>query len=267
VLPAASFVEKEGTFTNGERRIQRVRKVIEPPDGIVPDSEQILRVSEMLGYAMKQRTASEIMDEIARLTPTWTGVNYEKLNAGFGLQWPAPTPESLGTSIMHVDRFPRGKAKFTPTEYLPPGEEPTNDYPFTLVTGRILHHYNCAAQTRHSKLIEFVNDDILEIHAEDAAELGVESGDNVKITSARGEISLPCAISERVLPGQVFTTFHFPENNLNTLLSSSADALSKCPEYKVLTVRLQKMSREASAEITRERSAEQHSELKARVIV
>jgi formate dehydrogenase major subunit len=266
VLPAASFVEKEGTFTNGERRIQRVRKVIEPQDGILPDSEQILRVSEMLGYTMKTRTPSEIMDEIARLTPTWTGVNYPKLDAGFGLQWPVPTAESTGTGIMHTDRFPRGKAKFTPTEYLPPGEEPTHDYPYTLVTGRILHHYNCAAQTRHSKLVEFVNDDVLEIHAEDAAELSLIDGDYVKIASARGEVALVCAISDRVLPGQLFTTFHFPENNLNILLSSSADALSKCPEYKVLTVRLQKVPSEASAEIRRARSDAMHSELKARVI-
>jgi formate dehydrogenase major subunit len=268
VLPAASFVEKEGTFTNGERRIQRVRKVIDPPDGIVPDAEQMLRVSEMLGYPMTARTSPEIMDEIARLTPTWTGVSYTKLEKNFGLQWPVPSAESNGTSIMHTERFPRGKAKFTPAEYLPPGEEPTNDFPFTLITGRVLHHYNCAVQTRHSKLVEFVNDDVLEIHAEDASELGLTSGDRVKITSGRGTVTLPCAISERVLPGQAFTTFHFPENNLNILLSSSADALSKCPEYKVLTVRLEKVAREASADAAQKKPAEAaHAELKARVIV
>ena len=267
VLPAASFVEKEGTFTNGERRIQRVRKIVEPPHGIVPDMEQMLRVSDMLGYPMTARTAPEIMTEIARLTPTWTGVSYEKLDEGFGLQWPVPSVGHAGTGIMHLERFPRGKAKFTPTEYLPPGEEPTHEFPFTLVTGRVLHHYNCAAQTRNSKLIEFVNDDILEIHAEDASEMGVESGERIKITSARGSVTLPCAISERVLPGQAFTTFHFPENNLNTLLSSSADALSKCPEYKVLTVRLEKLSQEAVAAQEQAHPAAAHAELKARVIV
>jgi len=240
VLPAASFVEKDGTFTNGERRIQRCRKVIEPRDGIVPDSEQILRVGAMLGYASSYKSAADVMDEIARLTPTMAGVTYEKLNQGFGLQWPVPDKNHPGTGVMHTEKFPRGKAKFAPAEYLPPGELPTDDYPFTLVTGRILHHYNCGAQTRHSKLIEFVNRDVLEIHAEDAEELGIKNGENVKLTSQRASVELPCVISERVPPGQLFTTFHFPDNNLNTLLSSSADELSKCPEYKVLTVRVEK---------------------------
>ncbi|HYF49250.1 MAG TPA: formate dehydrogenase subunit alpha [Planctomycetota bacterium] len=241
VLPAASFVEKDGTFTNGERRIQRVHKIIDPPDGIVPDSEQIFRVSAMLGYEMKTRTADAIMAEIARLTPTMTGVSYEKLGANFGLQWPVPSKEHNGTSIMHTEKFPRGKAKFSPAEYLPPGEEPTADFPFTLVTGRLLHHYNCGAQTRHSKLVEFVNHDVVEIHAEDAAELNIKDGERVKLVSGRGDIELECAISDRVPPGTLFSTFHFPETNMNTLLSSSADSLSKCPEYKVLTVRLEKL--------------------------
>lgn len=238
VLPGSSFVEKDGTFTNGERRVQRIHKIIDPPHGIVPDLEQIARVSGLLGYDMKNPTAAALMDEIARLTPTMSGVGYERLDRNFGLQWPVPSSDSVGTPIMHLERFPRGKAKFAAVEYLPPGEEPSASFPFTLVTGRVLHHYNCGTQTRHSKLIEFVNQDILEIHADDAAELGVKDNDAVKITSARGEIQLPCRISERVPPGQVFTTFHFPENEVNTLLSSSADALSKCPEYKVTTVRL-----------------------------
>ncbi len=241
VLPAASFVEKNGTFTNGERRIQRCRKVVEPPDGIIPDAEQILHVSAALGYSMTYNGAAEVMDEIARLTPTMAGVNYEKLDKNFGLQWPVPDSNSMGTAVMHTERFTRGKAKFSPAEYLPPGEEPTDEYPFTLVTGRVLHHYNCGAQTRHSKLIEFVNQDVLEIHADDAAELGVSDGDRIKIISARAAVELRCVISDRVPAGTLFTTFHFPENNLNTLLSSSADALSKCPEYKVLTVRLEKI--------------------------
>lgn len=241
VLPAASFVEKDGTFTNGERRVQRCRKVIEPLHGIIPDAEQIFRVSALLGYPMNYKNTSEVMDEIARLTPTMTGVNYVKLDQNFGLQWPVPTQESRGTGIMHTEQFPRGKAKFSPAEYLPPGEEPTDLYPFTLVTGRILHHYNCGAQTRNSKLVNFVNQDILEIHADDAADLGIENEEVVNISSARATVKLACVISDRVPPGQLFTTFHFPDNNLNTLLSSSADALSKCPEYKVITVRLEKI--------------------------
>jgi len=265
VLPGSSFVEKDGTFTNGERRVQRIHKIIDPPHGIVPDLEQIARVSNLLGYDMQSPTAADLMDEIARLTPTMTGVGYDRLDRNFGLQWPVPDHENAGTPIMHLERFPRGKAKFAAVEYLPPGEEPTESYPFTLVTGRVLHHYNCGAQTRHSKLIEFVNQDILELHAEDAEELGVKDGDAVKITSARGEIQLPCRISERVPPGQVFTTFHFPENEVNTLLSSSADALSKCPEYKVSTVRLEPVRKAAKA--AKSKHAPKRSELKARVIV
>ncbi len=242
VLPAASFVEKDGTFTNGERRIQRVRKVIEPLHGIVPDAEQILRVSAGLGYPMHYANTGEVMDEIAKLTPSMAGVSYAKLDESNGLQWPVPTADHRGTGIMHTEQFPRGKAKFSPAEFLPPGESPTDDYPFTLVTGRVLHHYNCGAQTRNSKLIEFVNRDVLEVHADDAAELGIADGETVNITSARATVQLPAVVSDRVPPGQLFTTFHFPDNNLNTLLSSSADALSSCPEYKVLTVRVEKIA-------------------------
>lgn len=250
VLPAASFVEKDGTFTNGERRIQRIRKVIEPLHGIIPDAEQILRVSAGLGYPMRYTHISEAMDEIAQLTPTMAGVSYDKLDDRFGLQWPVPARDHAGTGIMHTQQFPRGKAKFSAAEYLPPGETPTNDYPFTLVTGRVLHHYNCGAQTRHSKLLDFVNRDILEIHATDASELGITDGETVNVTSARATVQLPAVLSDRVPPGQLFTTFHFPDNNLNTLLSSSADVLSSCPEYKVLTVRVEKIAakkRRASA--------------------
>ncbi len=245
----------------------------EPQDGIVPDGEQILRVSEMLGYTMTARTSFEIMDEIARLTPTMAGVSYEKLDRGFGLQWPVPDMAHPGTSVMHTERFPRGKAKFSPAEYLPPGEEPTDDYPFTLVTGRILHHYNCGAQTRNSKLIEFVNQDVLEIHKEDAEELGIADGEMVKLASARAVVELRCVISERVPPGQLFTTFHFPDNNLNPLLSSSADALSKCPEYKVLTVRIEKIAAGRNGQSRRggrhshHRLSPKRSHVKARILV
>ncbi len=236
VLPGASFVEKEGTFTNGERRIQRVRKVVDPPPGIKADWEAICEVATAMGHPMGYDHPSQIMDEIARQTPPMAGASYEKLDAGFGLQWPVNEGAPAGTGVMHQEKFPRGKAKFTPVEYMPPGEEPTEDYPLTMVTGRVLHHYNCGAQTRHSKLLEFVDSDVLEIHAEDAAALRLKSGDRALVKSARAEVTLPVVVSDRVPPGTVFTTFHFPELNLNKLLSSSADDLSKCPEYKVSTV-------------------------------
>jgi formate dehydrogenase major subunit len=197
-------------------------------------------VAAAMGHPMKYDHPSQIMDEIARQTPPMGGVSYEKLDAGFGLQWPVTEDAPAGTGIMHGEKFPRGKAKFTPVEYMPPGEEPTENFPLTLVTGRVLHHYNCGAQTRHSKLLEFVDTDILEIHADDAAELGIQSGDRARVKSARAEVILPAVVSDRVPPGTVFTTFHFPELNLNTLLSSSADDLSKCPEYKVSTVSVSK---------------------------
>lgn len=242
VLPAASFLEKDGTFTNGERRIQRVRKVIEPLHGIIPDAEQICRVATGLGYPMSYSSPADIMQEIARLTPPLAGVRYEKLDDGFGRQWPVPAPDHPGTPVMHTERFTRGLGHFAPVEYQPPGEEPTDEFPFVLVTGRVLHHYNCGAQTRNSKLIEFVNRDVLEIHPLDATELQLQDGELVRVVSARAAIQLPCAISERVAPGQLFTTFHFPDNRLNSLLSSSADILSSCPEYKVVTVRVEKLS-------------------------
>ncbi len=240
VLPGASFVEKDGTFTNGERRIQRVRKVVDPPPGIKADWQAICEVSTAMGFPMRYDHPSQVMDEIARQTPTMAGVSYERLDRGPGLQWPVLDASHPGTGVMHGSEFPRGKAKFVPVEYQPPGEEPTEAWPFTMVTGRVLHQYNCGAQTRHSKLIEFVNTDVLEVHADDAAELRIRTGDWAKVTSARASIKLPVVISDRVPPGTVFTTFHFPELNLNTLLSSSADDLSKCPEYKVSTVRLAK---------------------------
>lgn len=242
VLPGASFLEKDGTFTNGERRIQRVRKVIEPMHGIIPDAEQICRVATGLGYPMRYSSAAEVMEEIARLTPPLAGVRYDKLDEGFGRQWPVPAPEHPGTAVMHTNGFTRGLGHFAPVEYQPPGEEPTEEFPFVLVTGRVLHHYNCGAQTRHSKLIEFVNRDVLEIHPLDAEALRVQNGELVRVVSARDAIQLPVVVSERVAPGQLFTTFHFPDHRLNALLSSSADMLSSCPEYKVVTVRVEKIS-------------------------
>jgi formate dehydrogenase major subunit len=233
----------------------------------VPDAEQIVRVAKLMGFEFGVSKASEVMDEIAKLTPPLTGVSYAKLEPNYGLQWPVLTTESTGTKIMHTETFPRGRAKFTPVEYLPPGEEPTESYPFTLITGRVLHHYNCAAQTRNSKLVEMVNDDVLEIHAEDAYDLDVKSGDWVKLTSGRGDCQLPCVISDRVTPGQLFTTFHFPQHHLNELLSSSADALSSCPEYKVLTVRLERAAAPKGQAVGKAQKSAKKVPLRARVIL
>jgi formate dehydrogenase major subunit len=243
VLPGAAFVEKDGTYTNLERRVQRVRKVVDPPAGILPDWQVICEVATRMGYPMHYDHPSQIMDEIARLTPSLRGISYERLERTEGLQWPVPAANHPGTPIMHQESFPKGKAQFIGVDYLPPGEEPSNDYPFVLVTGRILEHYCSGAQTRRTHLTELVDEDVLEIHPDDARKLGLRTGQQVKVVSARNEIVMPVAVSTRVSPGQLFASFHFPENDLNSLLSSSADEASRCPEYKVSTVRLEKLKR------------------------
>lgn len=244
VLPGASFLEKDGTFTNLERRIQRIRKAVDPPYGILPDWQVVCEVSTRMGYPMSYRHPSDIMDEIARLTPMFAGVSYDRLEAPDGLQWPVPAVGHAGTSLMHRDRFPKGKAHFVGVDYLPPGESPTEAFPFTLVTGRILQHYNCGAQTRRTDILEVVDADALEIAPDDAGRLGVADGDLVRLVSPRGSAVLPLVISERVQPGQLFTSFHFPASEVNVLLSSSADDSSKCPEYKVSVVRVERLERE-----------------------
>ena len=244
VLPGASFLEKDGTFTNLERRIQRIRKAVEPPDGVLPDWQVVSEVSTRMGYPMSYGHPSEILDEIAKLTPSWTGVSYDALERAGGLQWPVPAKDHPGTPMMHAERFPRGRARFVGVEYLPPGESPTPAYPFVLITGRILQHYNCGAQTRRTDIMQMVDTDVLEMHPDDAQRLGFRDGDMAKLVSARGDAALPLVLSERVLPGELFTSFHFPATDLNVLLSSSADESSKCPEYKVSTVRVEKLDGE-----------------------
>jgi formate dehydrogenase major subunit len=241
VLPGASFLEKDGTFTNLERRIQRIRKAVEPPAGVLPDWQVVSEISTRMGYPMRYTHPSQIMDEIAKLTPSWAGVSYDRLERAEGLQWPVPAKDHPGTPLMHAETFPRGRARFVGVEHLPPGESATGDYPFVLITGRILQHYNCGAQTRRTDIMQVVDTDVLEMHEDDARRLGFHDGDMVKLVSARGEAVLPVAVSGRVLPGELFTSFHFPATDVNVLLSSSADESSKCPEYKVSTVRVEKL--------------------------
>lgn len=244
VLPGASFLEKDGTFTNLERRIQRIRKVVDPPNGILPDWQVVCEVATRMGYPMAYQHPSEIMNEIARLTPMLAGVSYDRLESHAGLQWPVPTANHAGTSLMHRETFPKGKAHFVSVDYLPPGEAPNEDYPFVLTTGRILQHYNCGTQTRRTEIMHVVDADVLEMHPSDAAKLEFREGEIVRLVSARGDAVLPVVLSERVLPGHLFTSFHFPASDVNELLSSSADESSKCPEYKVSAVRVERIERE-----------------------
>jgi formate dehydrogenase major subunit len=244
VLPGASFLEKDGTFTNLERRIQRIRKVVDPPDGILPDWQVVCDVSTRMGYPMPYAHPSEIMDEVAKLTPLYAGVSYDRLEDAGGLQWPVLSARHPGTPLMHGEHFPRGRAAFVAVDYLPPGESPSADYPFVLMTGRILQHYNCGSQTRRTDILQVVDSDVLEMHAEDAAKLGFVEGQWARLVSPRGEACLPVVISDRVLQGQLFTSFHFPGTEINALLSSSADESSKCPEYKVSAVRVETLDEE-----------------------
>jgi formate dehydrogenase major subunit len=238
ILPGATFLEKDGTFTNLERRIQRIRKAVDPPNGVLPDWQVVCEVATRMGYPMRYAHPSEIMDEIARLTPSLAGVSYDRLERAPGLQWPVPSREHRGTPLMHADRFPRGRARFVPVEHLPPGESPSEAYPFILITGRILQHYGCGAQSRRTDIMRLVDADVLEMHPADAADLGFHEGEVVRLVSARSEAVLPLTVSERVQPGQLFTSFHFPATGINALLSSSSDESSKCPEYKVSAVRV-----------------------------
>jgi len=264
LLPGASFLEKDGTFTNLERRIQRIRKAVDPPDGILPDWQVVCEVSTRMGYPMRYHHPSEIMDEMASLSPMLAGVSYDRLEPPAALQWPVPDKEHPGTWLMHREKFARGKGRFVAVDYLPPGEQPSEDYPFVLVTGRLLEHYNCGAQTRRTEIIELVDGDVLEMHPEDVARLQLEDGQLVRLVSARSVAVLPLRPSDRVRRGELFTSFHFPGTDLNSLLSSSADESSKCPEYKVSTVRVEPVDTE---ELDPEDAAEErriHSRIRAR---
>jgi predicted molibdopterin-dependent oxidoreductase YjgC len=250
LLPGASFLEKDGTFTNLERRIQRIRKAVDPPDGILPDWQVVCEISTRMGYPMHYGHPSEIMAEMATLTPMLAGVSYDRLEQPDALQWPVPDRQHPGTPLMHQERFARGKARFVAVDYLPPGEQPNEAYPFVLVTGRLLEHYNCGAQTRRTDIIQLVDSDVLEMHPDDMARLGFRQNQQVRLVSARSSAELPVSSSNRVRPGELFTSFHFPDTDVNSLLSSSADESSKCPEYKVSTVRVEHLTaREGGSEL------------------
>jgi formate dehydrogenase major subunit len=240
-LPGSSFLEKNGTFTNAERRISRVRKVMSPKNGY-EDWEVTQMLSNALGYKMDYKHASDIMDEIARLTPTFKGVSYQKLDELGSIQWPCNDERPLGTSVMHMDEFVRGKGKFMITEYVATSEKVTPKYPLILTTGRILSQYNVGAQTRRTKNVEWHEEDLVEIHPHDAEERGIQSGDWVGIVSRAGETVLRAQITERVQPGVIYTTFHHPESGANVITTENSDWATNCPEFKVTAVQVNKVT-------------------------
>jgi formate dehydrogenase major subunit len=234
-LPGSSFLEKDGTFTNAERRISRVRKVM-PPLGGYEDWQVTMLLSNALGYPMNYDHPSQIMDEIARLTPTFTNVNYEKLDRMGSIQWPCNDAAPEGTPTMHVHQFVRGKGKFLTTEYVPTSERSTSRFPLILTTGRILSQYNVGAQTRRTQNTVWHAEDILDIHPHDAEVRGISDGDWVGLTSRAGETVLRARVTEKIAPGVVYTTFHFPETNANVVTTENSDWATNCPEYKVTAV-------------------------------
>jgi formate dehydrogenase major subunit len=241
-LPGSSFLEKDGTFTNAERRVSRVRKVMEPRAGF-EDWQITMLLSNALGYPMHYRHPSEIMDEIARLTPTFAGFSYEKLDRLGSIQWPCTDKAPEGTPTMHVGEFVRGKGKFFLTEFVPTTERATRRYPLLLTTGRVLTQYNVGAQTRRTANVTWAAADRLEIHPHDAEFRGIKDGDLVGLTSRSGEIVLPAEVTDRVRPGVVYTTFHFPESGANVVTTENSDWATNCPEYKVTAVEIVKVNR------------------------
>jgi formate dehydrogenase major subunit len=236
-LPGCTFLEKDGTFINAERRIQRVRKVMSPKNGYA-DWEITQRLSNAMGLEMNYGHPSEIMDEIARLTPTFSGVSYDLLEREGSVQWPCNEKAPMGSPVMHVGGFVRGKGNFVITEYIPTDEKIGPRYPLLLTTGRILSQYNVGAQTRRTANSLWHQEDRLEIHPHDAEDRGIKDGDWVKLQSRAGATTLRALITERVAPGVVYTTFHHPNAQVNVITTDYSDWATNCPEYKVTAVQV-----------------------------
>lgn len=234
-LPGTSFLEKDGTFINAERRINRVRPVMKSRTGL--DEWQVTEaLSNALGYPMAYANAAEIMDEIARLTPTFAGVSFAMLDEKGSVQWPCNESAPDGTPVMHVDQFVRGKGNFVITEFVPTEERTSAKFPLILTTGRILSQYNVGAQTRRTENNRWMSEDVLEIHAADAEMRGIRDGDWVSVRSRKGETSLRAQISQRMTPGVIYTTFHHPDTGTNVVTTELSDWATECPEYKVTAV-------------------------------
>ena len=238
-LPGTSFLEKDGTFTNAERRINRVRPAMEPQQGM---DEWLItqKLAQALGYPMNYSSAAEIMDEIAELTPTFTNVSFEYLDKVGSVQWPCNDSAPMGTPIMHIEQFVRGKGLFVETDYVPTEERTSRKFPLLLTTGRILSQYNVGAQTRRTDNNVWSREDLLEMHPWDAEERGVKEGNLVSLASRKGDIALRATITTRVNPGVVYTTFHNPETGANVVTTEYSDWATNCPEYKVTAVQVKK---------------------------
>ncbi len=237
LLPGTSFLEKDGTFTNAERRINRVRPVMAPQTGKA-EWEIICEISQAMGYPMHYDNAAQIMDEIAITTPTFAGVSFDHLDKVGSVQWPCNLEAPNGTPIMHADEFTRGKGRFMETVYVPTTERSTRKYPLILTTGRILSQYNVGAQTRRTANVAWHQEDILELHPHDAEVRGIEDGSTVALSSRVGRTTLRAKLSERMPVGVCYTTFHHPVTGANVITTDNSDWATNCPEYKVTAVQV-----------------------------
>lgn len=241
VLPGVSYAEKEGTFSNTERRVQRIRKAVELKGGMRPDTDILIDLMNAMGYPQEYLTPAQIMDEIASVTPSFHGISHKRLDAGESLQWPCPDKAHPGTPIMHVGKPARGKALLYPAKYVPSAELPDEAYPLLLTTGRILYHYNAAAMTARSKgLVDMAGEGFIEIHYRDADRLGIANGERICVKSRRGSITATARVGRKVSEGETWMPFHFPDSPVNQITNAALDEFARIPEYKVCAVRLEK---------------------------
>jgi predicted molibdopterin-dependent oxidoreductase YjgC len=247
ILPAASFAEKDGTFTNSDRRVQLIREAVDPPGEARADweilcdlatrVESLLEKKKSAGFSFND--ASEIWDEMASLTPPFQGINHERIERESGVHWPCPTPDHPGTPTLFADNFPSGKGRLSPLEYTPSAELPDEEYPFILSTGRVLYHWHGGTMTRRSKLDDIYPEPTVEIHPDDASRVGAIHGNWIRVRSRRGQIEVKALITERSPQGLVFIPFHFAEAAANELTLDARDQRAKIPDYKVCAIALE----------------------------
>ena len=263
-LPGSTFLEKDGTFTNAERRINRVRKVMTPKNGFA-DWEVTQNLARAMGQNWNYTHPSQVMAEIAATTPSFANVTYDLLEREGSVQWPCNDKAPLGTPVMHMDGFVRGKGKFVVTEYVATDERTGPRFPLLLTTGRILSQYNVGAQTRRTENTAWHKEDLLEIHPHDAEQRGIREGDWIRLASRSGETSLRATITDRVAPGVVYTTFHHPGTQANVITTDFTDWATNCPEYKVTAVQVSASNGPSEWQVEYDRQAEQARRIKPRV--
>jgi predicted molibdopterin-dependent oxidoreductase YjgC len=241
VLPGVSFAEKDGTFTNTERRVQKIRKAIEPCGESMPDWQIICQLSKKMGYDMDYKAPYEIMEEIALLTPSYSGILHHRLDNCFGIQWPCTDINHPGTPFLHRKKFVRGLGSFIPVHYIPPEEQPDEKHPFILTTGRGYFHYHTGTMTRRTATLEREQPlCTVEINPDDAKLFGINDRDTVNVSTKRGKIKATAQITERIIRGTIFIPFHFKESPVNLLTNPALDPIARIPEYKACAARVEK---------------------------